>query len=130
MRLSGIGGIIQDNMSRYSRDKCSAEQLDEFKKKVFDYLRANGVKPKKLKIRCQKNYDGNIKILTHCSEFPNRKKSIRKDDESPTGYSRSVYSQKMWMGIYFYRSEWESYYLKDEQKDQREWDLADIKKLI
>lgn len=116
-------------MSIYSRDKCTPEELKEFKKKVCDYLVVNGIDLKKIKMRCQRNYDGNVKIYTYKQEFENRRKSIRKDIESPTGYSRAKYSQEIWMGIFFYRAEWEDY-LKSDPTEQRKWDLGEIKKLI
>lgn len=112
-------------MSLYAKDKCSKEELQEFKKTVLDYLIISGIDISKIKMRCQKNYGGNIKILTHKTDIPNNRKSIRKLEDGK--YYRSTYSQVMQMGIYFYRSEWE-WYNKPEQSDQRKWDLEDIKK--
>jgi hypothetical protein len=114
-------------MSLYSSDKCSDVELKCFKIKVLKYLTDNGIDVKKLKMRFQKNYGGNCKIQTYGQEFENSRKSIRKDEGSPTGYSKAKYSQVMYMGIYFYASEWD-WYLAEEQKDQRQWDLKDIKK--
>src|SRR3990167_5990592 len=110
-------------MSLFSRDKCSKEELAEFKKKVCDYLIANGIDISKIKMRCQRNYDGNIKILTYKTEIPNNRNSVRKLEDGK--YYRSKFSKEYQMGIYFYRSEWLDYF-KDENKDQREWNLEDI----
>jgi hypothetical protein len=38
-------------MSIYSRVKCSPEELAEFKKKVLDYLIANGIDIKTIKFK-------------------------------------------------------------------------------
>ena len=110
-------------MSIYSSDKCSPEELIKFKKKVLAYLITNGVDIKTVNIRFQKNYGGNAKVYTYQQEFQNNRKSIRKDIESPTGYSRSKYSQTLWMGVFFYRSEWEDY-IKSDPTEQRKWDLT------
>lgn len=117
-------------MSIYSKDKCTKEEIDKFKKTVVKYLTDNGIDVSKIKMRCQRNYDGNIIIITHKSKFTNKKISVRKDAESPTGYSRGIYSQTVSMGVYFYRTEWKDYLGGDESQELiRDMDLIDIKKV-
>jgi len=121
-------------MSIYSRDKCSDKALAEFKKKVCKYLITNGVDIKAIKMRCQRNYDGNIKVFTYKTEMRNNKTSRRyctvaKDNVAQDGYYRGHFDTVIQMGVFFYRSEWD-YYLAPEQADQRKWDLEDIKKHI
>ena len=76
-----------------------------FKIKVCAYLTANGIDPKKIKMRCQRNYDGNIKVLTYKTDMPNNRRSIRKLEDG--NYYRGKFETKMQMGVYFYRSEWD-----------------------
>ena len=112
-------------MSIYSRDKCSPEQLKDFKQKVIKFLADNRIDYKKLKMRCQRNFDGNVMVFLYNSIMQNMRRSIRKEEDG--NYYRSTYSRDVKMYKYFYRSEW-NYYLSDENKDVRGWDLEDIKK--
>lgn len=117
-------------MSIYSRVKCSPEELNEWKKEVLKYLKNNGVDVSKIKILFQKNYDGNCKIYTYKQTFENDRYSVRKSDESSTGYMRSKFCKDVWMGVYFYRAEWRDYLGKGKyNKLTRENDLEDIKKI-
>ena len=110
-------------MSLYSKDKCAAEELSVWKTEVLKYLIDNRIDPELLKMRFQKNYNGNCKIYTYKQEFENSRKSIRYLEDE--GYFRGKFSTEQWMGIYWYRCEWQDY-LND--KDQREWDLQELRK--
>lgn len=112
-------------MSIYHSYKCSSEELTEWKKQVFSYLKENGLDPKKLKMRFQRYYDGTVSIYLYKQTFENSRTSIRKSEESSTGYYKGLFSKEMWMCVYFYRSEWMDY-LKDA--DNKKYDLEQIKK--
>lgn len=107
----------------HSSDKCSEEEIKDFRLRVINFLNEKGISETDIKMRCQRNYGGNIKINTYFLEVPNQKKSIRKLEDG--NYYKGKFGTKMTMGVYFYRTEWADY-LKD--KDQQEWDIADIKK--
>lgn len=106
-----------------SSDKCSEKEIKDFRLKVVNFLNKNGINETDVKMRCQKNYGGNIKIKTYSLEVPNKRKSIKKLEDG--NYYKGKFETKMEMGVYFYRTEWAEY-LKD--KDQQGWDIADIKK--
>ena len=121
-------------MSIYSRVKCSAEELKEFKKKVCDYLIANGIDLKTIKMRCQRNYDGNVKVFTYKTEMRNNKTSrryltVEKDGVDSDGWYKGHFDTKLQMGVFFYRTEWGDY-LAPSYAENRQWDLEDIKKHI
>lgn len=108
-------------MSMYSKDKCTIEQIQLFKKEVLNWLNKNGINVSKLKIRCQRNYDGNIKIETCTLVTTNKKISIRKIDGS---YYRGRFNTEIKLGVYFYRAEWNDF-LND--KITQESSLYEIK---
>ena len=67
-------------MSGFSRDKCTSEELKQFKKKVIDWLNSIGINTDKIDIRAYRSYGGDVKIFTgDYMEFTNKKSSFRRE---------------------------------------------------
>jgi len=66
-------------MSCYHSDKCSKEELTQFKKEVFKWFEKVGIKnPRNRALRC---YNGEVRVYTGDNmEFENKKSSFRKTE--------------------------------------------------
>lgn len=67
----------------------------EFKTKVLDWLKENNIEVKK-KVRVYK-YRGSleVRIYNEPMEIQNSRRSVRKSEESSTGYYRGLFSKKI-----------------------------------
>jgi len=103
-------------MSNHSSDKCSKEELADFKKEVILWLKEKGYySDKKMKIRAYPCYNGDFRIYTGYMEIPNIKSSFRrteaeKDDKGNiTGWNgtRGHHTQRLAEYITINRDEFE-----------------------
>ena len=124
-------------MSGFNSDKCTTEELKAFKKTVLDYLQSQKINTDKLKIRTYKSYNGDVKIYTgDYMTLRNVKNSFRRirtnkdENGNVIGYygQRGIHETKVPNTIFFNRDEWK-YFLSEDNKDGREYELDNIRKL-
>jgi len=103
-------------MSGFSRDKCTKQELSDFKKEVITWLKNYGIDTDKLDIRGYQSYNGDVKIFTgDYMEFTNKKSSFsreeaRKDEKgNVVGYegTRGHHTTKLTCPIVCNRDEWD-----------------------
>jgi len=66
-------------MSCYHSDKCTEQELKDFKREVLVWLN-NNFDIVGLKIRAFRCYGGDVRIYTGYNEFPNTKSSFRRTE--------------------------------------------------
>lgn len=81
----------------------------EFKTKVLDWLKENGIDIGNKKVRVYK-YRGNseVRIYNEPMEIQNSRRSVRKSEESSTGYYRGLFSKKISTYTYINEEDFES----------------------
>jgi hypothetical protein len=77
----------------------------EFKIKVLNWLKENHIDigNKKVRVFNSKRYGLEVRIYDEPMEFQNSRKSVRKSEESSTGYFKGIFSKKI--SIYIHINE-------------------------
>ena len=112
-------------MSNYRSDKCTKQEVQDFKKEVLAWLTEKDFSIKGKKIKSFTCYNGDVRIYTGVMEIPNSKESFRrtepeKDDKGNIiGWhgTRGKHTSRRAEYISINRDEWEEVKKAFENKD-------------
>jgi len=118
-------------MSAYNRDKCSKQEIQDFKKVVIKWLQDYGINTEVLDIRAYTSYGGDIKIFTGdkmeyvSDRVSHRRTETVKDTTGKiTGYYRTTGHHTIILNcpILINRDEWEFFKKSVTGEDKECWD--------